>query len=183
MKSPVEDVDEILVSAARLTENVQRLARELEATYRIHKEIVVLVLLQGAKPFARDLLTALDDPRYIYTPLTVRSYFGGTESTGRIDIIGAEALTFSQRDVLIVDDIYDTGRTLDRVKAMVSLAGAASVKTCVLFEKDCRHEKTVTLDFVGMSIPDRFIVGYGLDFQERYRELPYVGVLKEIATT
>jgi hypoxanthine phosphoribosyltransferase len=140
--------------------------------------VFVPFLLKGAEPCANDLENLLNDPKFRFIPVQGSSYRGGTQSTGEIVINSPDMPDVTGQSVLIVDDIYDSGRTLRQVRTHLEASSPADLKICVMFEKDCKHEHEVPLDFVGLHVPDQFIVGYGLDYQEQYRELHCVGTLK-----
>jgi hypoxanthine phosphoribosyltransferase len=168
------DIDYVLIPAARLRLRVKQLAREIETDY-VGRELVIVSLLSGTVLFLADLI------RFINLPLRldfmgVSSYREGTVARElvftkelRLDVKG--------RDVLLVDDILDTGRTCDTVIERLKKLAPASIRTCVLLDKRARREVKVEADYAGFQIPDLFVVGYGLDFAERYRNLPFVGVL------
>jgi hypoxanthine phosphoribosyltransferase len=176
-KPPVRwraELDCVLISPALLRRRVKELARRIEADYN-GRELVIVPLLTGTVLFLADLI------RYINIPLRldfvgVSSYREGTISRElvftkelRLDVKG--------RDVLVVDDILDTGRTLGAVMSRLKKLKPASISTCVLLDKPARRKINLHADYVGFEIPDLFVVGYGLDFAERYRNLPFVGVL------
>lgn len=168
------EIDYVLIPAARLRSRVKQLAREIEHAYA-GRELVIVSLLTGTVLFLADLI------RFINLPLRldfmgVSSYREGTVSRElvftkelRLDVKG--------RDVLLVDDILDTGRTFDAVIVRLKKLKPASIRTCVLLDKQARRENDIRADYSGFVIPDLFVVGYGLDFAERYRNLPFVGVL------
>lgn len=168
------EIDYVLIPASRLRARVRELARDIERDYR-DRELVIVSLLNGTVLFLADLI------RFINLPLRldfigVSSYREGTVSRElvftkelRLDVKG--------RDVLLVDDILDTGRTLHAVIERLQKLKPASIRTCVLLDKRARREMKIHADYAGFEIPDLFVVGYGLDFAERYRNLPFVGVL------
>jgi hypoxanthine phosphoribosyltransferase len=164
----------ILIPAARLRARVKQLAREIERDYA-GRELVIIPLLTGTVMFLADLIRFINLPLHLDF-IGVSSYREGTISRElvftkelRLDVKG--------RDVLIIDDILDTGRTLAAVTARLEKLKPASIRTCVLLDKQARRETNARADYAGFEIPDLFVVGYGLDFAERYRNLPFVGVL------
>jgi len=177
-----DDIHEVVITSDQITQAIQALACRIQDTYANHTCVVMAFLSKGASPFANDLKNALNDPKFRFVPVHVSIYQGGTESTGEIVINRPDMPDVTGQAVLIVDDIYDSGLTLKQIKAHLEASHPADVKTCVMFEKDCEHKHEVALDFVGLSVPDEFIVGYGLDYQERYRELRCVGILKPPVT-
>jgi len=168
----------ILVSAEQLAQTVRRMAGELNAFYSDGEEIAALVVLEGARIFAADLLSQVTFPiRQDY--LSASSYAGRTQSSGQVRLRGHLPLADKLRDrrVLLIDDIYDSGRTLAAVQEWVGSCSPAEVKTCVLLEKKIEHVKPVKIDFLGLSIEDCFAVGYGLDYRGQHRELPFIAAL------
>ncbi|MCF7974318.1 MAG: hypoxanthine phosphoribosyltransferase [Phycisphaerae bacterium] len=173
-----DDIQEVVITADQIQKTVEILSHQIHEVYANDTRVVIPVLLQGARHFADDLSDRLNDSKFQFVPVKVSSYRGGTRSTGQVVIHSTETLDIRGQAVLIVDDIYDSGRTLTQVKAHLEAQNPAHVKTCVMFEKACEHIHDVPLDFVGLPVPDDFVVGYGLDYQDRYRELHCVGTLK-----
>jgi hypoxanthine phosphoribosyltransferase len=173
-----DDIQEIVITSDQIRDTLETLARQIQAVYVNHTRVIVPVLLKGAKPFADDLADLLSDQKFQFIPIRVSSYRGGTRSTGDVIIHSTEPFDITGQAVLILDDIYDSGQTLTKIKAHLEIQNPTDVKTCVMFEKDCQHKYDVALDFAGLPVPDGFIVGYGLDYQDRYRELHCVGTLK-----
>jgi hypoxanthine phosphoribosyltransferase len=169
------DVARILITDAMLAARVKTLAREIERDFR-GRELVVVSLLNGTVMFIGDLIRHLSQPLRLDF-MGVSSYGKGTES-GDLVFTKELRLDVRGRDVLLVDDILDTGRTMRRVLEKLHLLGPRRVRTCVLLDKPSRRVEKVKADYIGFEIPDAFVVGYGLDYAERYRNLPFVGVLK-----
>lgn len=168
------EIDYVLIPPALLRKRVKELAREIERDYA-GRELVIVPLLTGTILFLADLIRCINIPMRVDF-LGVSSYRDGTVSRQlvftkelRLDVKG--------RDVLVVDDILDTGRTLSAVMQRLKKLRPSSVRICALLDKPARREKEVQADYAGFEIPDLFVVGYGLDFAERYRNLPFVGVL------
>ena len=168
------DVQNVLITEEQLAKRIKILAREIERDFA-GREMVVVSLLSGTVMFLADLIRHLNSPLRLDF-MGVSSYGVGTESGDlvftkelRIDVRG--------RDVLLVDDILDTGKTLSRVIPKLKLLKPRRIKTCVLLNKAARRVEKIQADYVGFEIPDLFVIGYGLDFAERYRNLPFVGVL------
>jgi len=134
-------------------------------------------ILKGSVPFLADLIRNLSLP-VSYDFMAVSSYGEATESSGIVRITYDITGDISGKNILIVEDIIDTGRTLSHLKTFLEAKGPASVKIATLLDKPDRRVVPITVDFVGFTIPDEFVVGYGLDYANRYRNLPYVGVLK-----
>lgn len=168
------EVERVLITEAQLARRVKSLAREIEKEFR-GRELVVVSLLNGTVMFLADLIRHIEMPLRLDF-IGVSSYGAGTES-GELVFTKELRLDVRGRDVLLVDDILDTGRTLTRVIAKLKLLKPRRIKTCVLLDKKARRVEKVRADYAGFEIPDFFVVGYGLDFAERYRNLPFVGVL------
>ena len=173
------DVERVLIDEATLEKTVSRIAAQIDRDYAApDKKLVLLGILKGSVVFMGDLMKHVNVPVEIDF-MKVSSYGAGTTTTGRINImLDIMRGDLSQCDILIVEDIIDSGRTLSYLVEYLRLKGAASVKTCTLLDKPSRRQVEFEADYVGMEIPDEFVVGYGLDYDEKYRALPYVGVLK-----
>lgn len=169
------DVDAVLIPAKQLQERIGSLAAQIAADYA-GRDTVIVALLSGTVMFLADLLRRLELPLRLDF-MGVSSYGGGTES-GQLVYTKELKLSIRGRHVLVVDDILDTGKTLRSVTAKLGELGPASLKTCVLLDKPERRVGQFVADYVGFVIPNLFVVGYGLDYDERYRNLPFVGVLK-----
>ena len=168
------EVERMLISDKQIARRIRELSVEIERDFK-GREMVVVSLLNGTVLFLADLI------RYLSLPLRldfigVSSYGLGTES-GELVFTKELRLDVRGRDVLLVDDILDTGKTLHKVLAKLRALKPRRIKTCVLLDKAARRVEPVQADYVGFQIPDFFVVGYGLDFAERYRNLPFVGVL------
>ncbi len=173
------DCGAILLSAEELDTIVSRLAREIEATYaESDRQLVMVVILKGSMPFAADLMKKLSLPIELEF-MKVSSYGAGTKSSGEIKVsLDLSRDDLQNIDLLVVEDIIDSGRTLARLTKLLCNRNAHSVRTCTLLDKPSRREVDFTPDFCGTEIPDEFVVGYGLDYDEKYRNLPFVGVLR-----
>jgi hypoxanthine phosphoribosyltransferase len=171
-----EDLDEIIVSETMIKRRVRRLGAEIAAAFG-GEEITVVAIINGALFFAADLLREIRRPVRLDC-IRVSSYRNETRAVGKPEIVHSMTIDIANRHVLLIDDILDTGKTLSAVVPLIKKLNPASVKTCVLLDKKGRREVDFDADFVGFQIPDKFVVGYGLDFAERYRNLPCIGVLK-----
>ncbi len=169
-----KEVQSILISEAQIARRIQSLASEIAGDFRGH-ETVVVSLLNGTVIFLADLIRHLDVPLRLDF-IGVSSYGLGTES-GELVFTKELRIDVRGRDVLLVDDILDTGKTMSRVVPKLKALKPRRIKTCVLLDKPARRREGIVADYVGFEIPDLFVVGYGLDFAERYRNLPFVGVL------
>ena len=170
------DLAEVLLTEEQIRDRIKTLAQEIKAVYG-DKEFTIISLINGAVMFTADLMREIDNPVRLDC-IRVSSYGAKTKSIGTPQVIYNLTLDIAQRDVLVIDDILDTGKTLKLVRDLVQELKPASVRTCVLLDKKARREVELEADFVGFEIPDKFVVGYGLDFAERYRNLPGIGVLK-----
>ena len=174
-----QDVEKILVTAEEIDAITTRIAEEIDRDYAEQDgKLVLLCILKGSVVFMGDLMKKIHHPVEIDF-MRVSSYGDGTTSSGRIKIhLDLNRADISECNILIVEDIIDSGKTLSYLSEYLRLNGAKSVRTCTLLDKPSRREVDFTSDYVGKTIPDEFVVGYGLDYQEKYRALPYVGVLK-----
>lgn len=174
-----ENIDRILISEKELDETVSRIAAEIDADYSGgDKNLVLVCILKGSVVFMGDLMKKLTVPLEIDC-MKVSSYGVGTTSSGAVHIyLDLMRPDLSSCDLLIVEDIIDSGNTLSYLVDYLLHKGARSVKTCTLLDKPSRRKVEFTPDYVGIEIPDEFVVGYGLDYAEKFRALPYVGILK-----
>jgi hypoxanthine phosphoribosyltransferase len=170
------DLAEVLLTEEQIRDRIKTLAQEIKAAYG-DGEFTIISLINGAVMFTADLMRQIDNPVRLDC-VRVSSYGLKTKSIGTPQVIYSLTIDIARRDVLIIDDILDTGKTLKLVRDLVIELKPASVRTCVLLDKKARREVNMEADFVGFEIPDKFVVGYGLDFAERYRNLPGIGVLK-----
>jgi hypoxanthine phosphoribosyltransferase len=165
----------VLLSADAIAERVRALGRRIAEDYKGH-ELVLVVVLKGSYVFAADLGRAIDLPLRVEF-LGMRSY-AGTESSGIVEITHDLKHPVEGADVLVVEDIVDTGLTMRYLLDSLATRKPRSVKLCALLHKPARAKVAVPIDYLGFTIEDRFVVGYGLDFDERHRNLPYVGILE-----
>jgi hypoxanthine phosphoribosyltransferase len=176
-KPPALDNVAVLYSAEQIVERVTWLAQAL--VKQLPPDIMIVALLRGSFVFTADLIRALHraggHPQVDF--LTLSSYGAGTESSGKVEINRDISESVAGRDVLIVDDILESGRTLTFARNLIQDRGAKSIKIAVFLEKPGKRKVDINADFVGFVIPDKFVVGYGLDYANYYRELPYIGVV------
>jgi len=170
------DIEKILFTSEDIKTAVQKLGQKLTEDYQ-DKNPVVVGILRGAAPFMIDLIRAMDCYMEIDF-MAVSSYGDGTESSGTVKIIKDLDTDVTNRHVLIIEDIIDSGRTAQALRKLFAAKNAASVKICSLLDKPERREVEAQADYVGIDTPNEFVVGYGLDFRQQYRNLPYIGVLK-----
>jgi hypoxanthine phosphoribosyltransferase len=172
------DVAKVLIPEERLQGRVAELGRAINAVYTDDDRPLLVCVLKGAFMFLADLTRHLE-MRHEVDFMEVSSYGAATESSGVVRILLDLERNIQGRHVLIVEDIIDSGRTLDYITRNLRTRRPASLRVCTLLSKPSRREIEVPLDWVGFEVPDEFVVGYGLDFAEAYRNLPFIGVLKE----
>ena len=171
-----EDIQKVLVTEEQIQEKIKELATILSEEYKNRFPLVVGVL-KGATPFMSDLLKRMN----IYLEMDfmdVSSYGKSTVSSGEVKIIKDLDTSVEGRDILIIEDIIDSGLTLSYLVELLHYRKAKSVKIVTLLDKPARRKAKIKADYIGFKVPDEFVVGYGLDFAEKYRNLPYIGVLK-----
>ncbi|HEX2222368.1 MAG TPA: hypoxanthine phosphoribosyltransferase [Candidatus Limnocylindria bacterium] len=171
-----DDVEQVLVDAEAIARRVAELGAELNGDYAGRHPIFVSVL-KGSIVFLADLMRAVDLPVSIDL-MEVSSYGSGTETSGQVRILKDLSSSIEGRDVVVVEDIIDTGLTLNYLLGYLRDRQPASLRVCCLLDKPARRLTDIAIEYRGFTIPDRFVVGYGLDYAERYRNLPYVGVLR-----
>lgn len=173
-----QDIAQILISEEEINGIVTKMAEDISRDYA-GKNLLLLGILKGSVVFMGELMKRVSIPVQIDF-MKVSSYGSSTKSSGVIDIIlDIRRKDIDKCDILIVEDIIDSGKTLSYLAKYLKQKGAKSVKTCTLLDKPSRREVDFKSDYVGREIPDLFVVGYGLDYNENYRALPFVGVLKE----
>ena len=173
MSALEERVKGVLVSEEEAKEIVERLGKQISKDYE-GKNLVLVSVLKGAVVFMADLMRAIDIPLSI--DFMVVSSYNKTESTGTVKIIKDLDTDLTGKDILIVEDILDTGRTLASLMEILKMRNPASLKICTFLDKPDRRISQITAQYTGKVIPDEFVVGYGLDYDEAYRNLPYVGI-------
>lgn len=171
-----EHVESILYSEEQLRERVKELGAQITADYA-GKEPVLASVLRGSYIFMADLTRAIDLPVTVDF-MAVSSYGAGTKSSGQVEIKKDLSDSIEGRDLIIVEDILDSGNTLAFLKDYFMTKGAASITIVTLLDKPSRRTKAITADLAGFVVPDEFVVGYGLDYCQQYRNVPYIGVLK-----
>ena len=171
-----DDIEEVLLSSEIIQAKIVELGQRITDDYR-EKNLLLLGTLKGAVPFIADLARAIDLPLEI-DYMAVSSYGNSTESSGVVRILKDLEGPVQQKNVLIVEDIVDSGQTLHYLMDVLRQRRPMSLRVCALLDKGRERVKPVELDYTGFQIPDRFVVGYGLDYAQRYRNLPYIGILK-----
>lgn len=170
------DVQEVLLTEEQIQARVAELGAQLNADYA-GREPVLISVLKGSIVFLADLVRSMELPLSIDI-MEVSSYGAATETSGQVRILKDLSNPIEGRHVIVVEDIIDTGLTLNYLLRYLREKGPASLRICCLLDKPARRLTEIPIDYVGFTIPDRFVVGYGLDYGERYRNLPYVGVLR-----
>lgn len=172
------DISRVLISEEQLQQTVRRIAQEINAAYAgSNKPLLMVGILKGSVVFMADLM------RHITVPMSIdfmqaSSYGSNTVSCGNVNLrLDLKCTNLQDFDVLVVEDILDSGNTLSCILKYLKSKGAQSVRLCTLLNKPERRKVDVPIDFEGISIPDEFVVGYGLDYNEQYRQLPFIGVL------
>lgn len=172
-----DDIDHILITTEELNQRVRDLAAEVARDYEDKGDLLLLCVLKGAVMFMANFSLALDREHALEF-MAVSSYLGGTKTSGVVKIVLDLNTNIENRHVLIIEDIVDSGNTLNYLVDFLQSRHPASLKICTLLDKPEGRQVDIEADYVGFTIPDEFVVGYGLDFDERYRNLPYIGVLK-----
>lgn len=170
-----KDISKVLFNEVELHGACKRLGEQITKDYE-GKDLLVVGILNGAIVFCTDLMRQIDRQINIDF-MSVSSYGEGTVSSGKVKVMKDLNGSIKGRNVLIVDDILDTGKTMLHLVDMLQQRDPASIKICVLLDKPARREEDIYADYVGYTVPDAFVVGYGLDYAEEYRNLPYIGVL------
>ena len=175
----LQDIEKILYHESTILSRLDGLASQITEDYR-GKEVTIVAVLNGSFIFMADLLRRI--PIHLQVDCLSVSSYHGTTSTGRVNFRKAQFGDLQGRHVLILDDILDTGGTLKAIRALLEKdTGALSIKICVLLRKKIDRPSLVDADYVGFDIPNEFVVGYGLDYNERFRNLPFIGVLSDAA--
>ena len=171
------DIERVLYSEQEISDIVKKLGAQISEDYK-DRNLLLVSVLKGSVVFMSDLMRAID----IYCEIdfmAVSSYGNKTKSNGTVRILKDLDRDISGYDVLLVEDILDSGKTLNYLMELLYARNPASIRICTLFDKPDRREVDIYADYKGLLVPDEFIVGYGLDFAEKYRNLPYIGVLKD----
>ena len=176
-KRMIDDIERVLLSREQLHARVCQLASQIERDYE-GKDLVMVCVLNGAAVFYIDLLMEMDIPLEMNF-IRVSSYGSGTKSSGRVRILYDLEADIAGRHVLVIEDIIDSGNTLKSLTQLLRDRGAAEVRTCCLLDKPSRRTVQMKADYVGFEVPDEFLVGYGLDYAGKYRNLKFVGTLKK----
>lgn len=176
MDTPRETIENQLISAPRIAARVREMGEQLSQEYA-GLDPLILVVLKGSAIFASDLLRSMPIQLHV-DYMGTSSYGDATTTSGQVRIVKDIETSMTGRHVLIVEDIVDTGLTLHYLLRTLKLREPASIKICALLDKPSRRRVEIPVDYIGFSIEDHFVIGYGLDYASRYRNLPYIGVLK-----
>ncbi|MEG1537965.1 MAG: hypoxanthine phosphoribosyltransferase [Clostridiales bacterium] len=173
-----DSMQEVLLPQEQIENRISELAQQINKDYDfLEDDLVVIGVLRGSVVFMSQLIKELHLP-VVIDFLAAASYGGGTASSGNVRVTKDIFVDIKDKHVIVVEDIVDTGLTLTNVLAMLQLRGPASLKLCSLLSKPSRRKVEIAVDYCGFDVPDVFVVGYGLDFADRYRHLPFIGVLK-----
>lgn len=171
-----EDVLRVLLSEDEIREKVRELGGKITADYK-NSNLMLVTVLKGAVVFLADLMRQIDVPAEIDF-MVVSSYGSGVKSSGVVKIVKDLDVPLAGKDILIVEDILDSGLTLSYIKELLESRGPRSIRIATLLDKPSRSKVDLQADYIGFSVPDEFVIGYGLDYDEKYRNLPYIGILK-----
>lgn len=171
-----EDVLRVLLSEEEIAAKVREMGAHISQDYK-NSNLMLVTVLKGAVVFLADLMRQIDVPAEIDF-MVVSSYGAGVKSSGVVKIVKDLDVPLAGKDILIVEDILDSGLTLSYIKELLQSRGPRSIRIATLLDKPSRRKVDLQADYVGFAVPDEFVIGYGLDYDERYRNLPYIGVLK-----
>ena len=171
-----QDIEKILIGEEQLAAKVKELGAQISADYK-DKHLLLVIVLKGSVVFMADLMRAITEPVHLDF-MSVSSYGGGVKTTGVVKILKDLDNPIEGLDLLIVEDILDSGMTLNYLMDYLQQQGPKSIRIVTLLDKPERRMVDITPDYLGFQVPDEFVVGYGLDYNEKYRNLPFVGVLK-----
>ncbi|MEZ4517588.1 MAG: hypoxanthine phosphoribosyltransferase [Chloroflexota bacterium] len=177
MRDLQDDIAYVLLDQETLATRIAELGQQISADYADYDDLLLVCVLKGGFMFLADLTRALARPHSLDF-MGISSYGRGTSSSGAVQIIMDLKAPIEDRHVLIVEDIIDSGRTLEYMRRNLMTRSPASIRICTLLNKPARREIDVEVDYIGFDIPDEFVVGFGLDFDELYRNLPFIAVLK-----
>jgi hypoxanthine phosphoribosyltransferase len=169
-------IDRVLISSEEITLRIRQLGNEISRDYRDATPVFVCIL-KGAYPFLADLTRCVSVEHEVDF-MAVSSYEGGTQSTGVVKIEKDLKTNITDRDVILVEDIIDTGLTISHLVELLGTRNPRSIRVAALLDKKPARKKDVTLHYVGFEIPKEFVIGYGLDYDEKYRNLPFIGIMK-----
>lgn len=169
------DIEKVLISSEQISKQIEKMGKQISFDYK-GKDLLMVSVLKGSFIFMSDLVRAVEIPLEVDF-MMVSSYIGQV-SSGAVKIVKDLDISLENKDILIVEDILDSGRTLEYITSILKVRNPNSIKICTLLDKPSRRVSNVQADYIGFEIPDEFVVGYGLDFNEKYRNLKYIGLLK-----
>ncbi len=172
-----DDVLHVLISEQDIKEKVQEIGKRISEDYKDSKNLMLVTVLKGAVVFLADLMREITVPNEIDF-MVVSSYGSGVKSSGVVKIVKDLDVPLAGKDILIIEDILDSGMTLSYIKEILQGREPKSIRIATLMDKPDRRKVDIKADYTGFTIPDDFVIGYGLDYDEKYRNLPYIGVLK-----
>lgn len=172
-----KDIEKIIISEEDIKTRVEQLGRRITEDFK-GKNLLLLCILKGSVVFFGDLMRKIDLPCEIDF-IKASSYGDYTQSSGIVKLQYDVSTDISKYDILVIEDIYESGNTLKSLMTYLEAHNPKSLSLCLLFIKDCKHDAAFKPDYFGFNVPNEFVVGYGLDYAQKYRNLPYVGVLKE----
>lgn len=164
------------ISAEKIQQRIAEIGKALTEDYK-GKAVKLIIILKGAAPFACDLMKCIDNDKLTIDFMAVSSYDHGTESSGIVRIIKDLDKTIEGENIVVIEDIVDSGNTLHNLINLLKTRKPASIKVCTLLDKPSRRQAEVHTDYVGFEIEDKFVAGYGLDYDQLYRQLPYIGIV------
>ncbi len=176
------DILKTLITEEEIARKTRELGKQISKDYAHSNDLMIISVLKGSILFVADLVREID----IHTEIdfmVVSSFEGGVKSTGVVKIVKDLDIPIDKKDLLIVEDILDSGKTLSYLRDILNGRKPKSLKICTLLDKPVRREADIVADYIGFTVPDEFVVGYGLDYEEKYRNLPYIGVLKPCVYT
>lgn len=178
MKSPMDnDVLRVLLSEEQIKSKVKELGVQISRDYKDSSNLMLVTVLKGAVVFLADIMREITVPNEIDF-MVVSSYGAGVKSSGVVKIVKDLDVPLAGKDILIIEDILDSGLTLSYIKELLESRGPRSIKIATLLDKPERRKVDLKADYIGYTVPDEFVIGYGLDYDEHYRNLPYIGILK-----
>ncbi len=172
-----KDVQSILLTEEQISKRVKELGEQISKDYKDCENLMLVTILKGAIVFLADIMREISVPHEIDF-MVVSSYQSGTKTSGVVKIVKDLDVPLEGKDILIVEDILDSGMTLSYIKELLLSRGPKSIKIVSLLDKPDRRKVDITADYTGYCVPDEFVVGYGLDYAEKYRNLSYIGILK-----
>lgn len=171
-------IGQVLLTGDEISSILHKLAGQISTAYADSQKVIVIVLLSGAKVFADNLFALINDDKFKIHYITASSYKNGCKSCGTLELTGLDYISVKGQDVLIVDDIYDSGLTMRGMFNFLKPQNPSTIRTCILLVKQVERSDTIDIDFQGITIDDYFVVGYGLDYNGQYRHLPFIASLQ-----